>query len=314
MIVVSELLAPPGPELLAASGRRVRVDAVLWRDGARLREAVGDAEALIVRNQTHVDGALLAAAPQLRVVGRLGVGLDNIDLAAARERGIVVTAARNANAIAVAEFVLAAMLHAARQLDAADESVRRGEWDRMRFGGRELWGAMLGLIGAGEIGRRVAERARAFGMRVVAYDPLVGPYDFGPAEQGIELLPLDDVLEAADFVSLHLPLLPSTQHLLNAHTLGKMRPDAVLINTARGGVIDEAALLAALEAGRPALAVLDVREHEPPAEGDPLRRHPRVLLTPHVAGLTAQAQERTSQLVVSDVLRVLDGGTAIGAV
>lgn len=314
MIVVTELLADPGTELLAASGRQVVADATLWREPARLAALLAEAEALIVRNQTRVDAELLRAAPRLQVIGRLGVGLDNIDVAAARERRIAITAARNANAIAVAEYVLAAMLHVARELAAADASVRAGAWDRARFGGHELWGTTLGLIGAGEIGRRVAQRARAFGMVVVAHDPLVGPYDFAPAEQAITLLPLADVLVRADYVSLHVPLLPATRHLINAATLAHMRPETVLINTSRGAIVDETALCAALDAGRPRFAVLDVREHEPPGPDDAIRRHPRMLLTPHVAGLTVEAQERTSRLVVGDVLRVLDGERAIGAI
>ena len=314
MIVVTELLSPPGPELLAASGRPVTLDPTLWRDLTRLQALLGDAEALIVRNQTHVTAELLDAAPRLRVVGRLGVGLDNIDLAAARARSITVTAARNANAIAVAEYVLAAMLHLARNFAAADASVRAGKWDRVQFGGTELWGRTLGLIGVGEIGRRVAKRAQAFGMTVIGYDPLVGPFDFAPAEQDITLLPFEEVLAGADVVSLHVPLLPSTHHLINAKTLAKMHPHAILINTSRGGIVDEVALLEALTTRHLYRAVLDVSEVEPRPVDDPLRSCDSVLLTPHVAGLTAEAQERTSRLVITDVLRVLAGERAIGAV
>lgn len=314
MIVVTELLAPPGPALLEASGRRVIAGEQLWKDTPRLLSILQDAEALIVRNQTQVTAQLLEAAPHLRVVGRLGVGLDNIDLAAARTRGVTVTAARNANAIAVAEYVLAAMLHVTRNLTAADASVRAGAWDRVHFGGNELWGRTLGLIGVGEIGRRVALRARAFGMHVIGYDPLVGPYDFAPAEQSITLLPLDDVLARADVVSLHVPLIAATRHLINAERLARMQPHATLINTARGGIVDETALLNALNSGQLHRAVLDVREIEPPPADDPLRTCDAVLLTPHIAGLTAQAQERTSQLVIADVLRVLAGERAIGAI
>ena len=314
MIVVTELLAPPGPALLEASGRRVIAGEQLWKDTPRLLSILQDAEALIVRNQTQVTAQLLEAAPHLRVVGRLGVGLDNIDLAAARTRGVTVTAARNANAIAVAEYVLAAMLHVTRNLTAADASVRAGAWDRVHFGGNELWGRTLGLIGVGEIGRRVALRARAFGMHVIGYDPLVGPYDFAPAEQSITLLPLDDVLARADVVSLHVPLIAATHHLINAERLARMQPHATLINTARGGIVDETALLNALNSGQLHRAVLDVREIEPPPADDPLRTCDAVLLTPHIAGLTAQAQERTSQLVIADVLRVLAGERAIGAI
>jgi len=318
MIVVTEMLtemlADSGAQLLTDSGRRVVADETLWREPAQLRGLLSEAEALIVGNQPRVDAELLQAAPQLRVIGRLGVGLDNIDLAAARERGIAVTAGRNANAIAVTEYVLAAMLHVARELTAADVSVRAGEWDRTRFGGHELWGKTLGLVGAGEIGRRVAQRARAFDMVVVAHDPLVGPYDVGPPEQGVALLQLEEVLARADYVSLHVPLLAATRHLMNRETLARMRPGAVLINTSRGAIVDEAALREALDGGRPRFAVLDVREQEPPGPDDVLRGHRGVLLTPHIAGLTAEAQERIAWLVVGDVLRVLDGERAIGAV
>lgn len=314
MIVVTELLSPPGPALLAASGQRIITDAHLWRDTERLLAIIHDAEALIVRNQTQVTAQLLDAAPRLRVIGRMGVGLDNIDLVAARTHHVAVTAARNANAIAVAEYVLAAMLQVTRNLSAADASVRAGEWNRIHFGGTELWGHTLGLIGVGEIGRRVATRAQAFGMHVVGYDPLVGPYDFAPAEQGITLLALDEVLAQADVLSLHVPLLPTTRHLINAERLARMQPHAMLINTSRGGIIDETALLHALNTGQLYRAVLDVREVEPPPQDDPLRSCDAVLLTPHVAGLTAEAQERTAHLVIADVLRVLAGERAIGAV
>ena len=314
MIIVSEFLPSPGPELLAASGHAVTSDAMLWRDTSRLHSLLADAEALIVRNQTQVNTELLDAAPHLRVVGRLGVGLDNIDVKAARERNIVVTAGRNANAIAVAEYVMAAMLHYARNLAAADASVRAGAWDRQRFGGTELWGRTLGLVGVGEIGRRVAKRAEAFGMHVIGYDPWVGPYDYAPMEQDIILLSLDDVLKRSDVVSLHVPLLPATHHLINAEKLAMMQPHSLLINSSRGGIVDEVALLDALTRGQLRQAVLDVREVEPPSSDDPLRASNAVVFTPHIAGLTAEAQERTSQLVVSDVLHVLDGGKAIGAV
>src|SRR5579875_928741 len=314
MIVVSEFMAPSGADLLAASGRKVISEPTLWREPERLQQALTEAEALIVRNQTRVTAHLLAQAPHLRVIGRLGVGLDNIDLAAARQRGIVVTAGRNANAIAVAEYVVAALLHDARDLAAADASVRSGAWDRQHFGGFELWGRTLGLIGVGEIGRRVTKRARAFGMQVIGYDPLVGPYDFAPGEQEIALLALDEVLSRADAISLHVPLIPATRHLINAERLRLLRPNAILINSARGGIIDEAALLGALNAGHLRRAVLDVREIEPPPPDDPLRTCPSVILTPHIAGLTAEAQERTARLVVTDVLQVLAGGKAIGAV
>jgi D-3-phosphoglycerate dehydrogenase len=314
MIVVSELLTPPGTELLEACGRPVKLDATLWRDVERLHKTLKDAEALIVRNQTRVDEQLLDAAPKLRIIGRLGVGLDNIDLSAARQHKVAVTAARNANAIAVAEYVMAAMLHIARDFAAADASVRAGEWDRTRFGGNELWGRTLGLIGLGEIGRRVAKRAEAFGMTVIGHDPVVGPYDFSTQEQHIPLLSLNKVLERADIVSLHIPLIPSTYHLIDAQSLARMQPQSVLINSSRGGIVDEDALIAALTDEHLHCAVLDVTEAEPLPADSPLRSCQQVILTPHVAGLTAEAQERTSRLVIGDVLRVLNGEHAIGVV
>jgi phosphoglycerate dehydrogenase-like enzyme len=209
---------------------------------------------------------------------------------------------------------MAAMLHIARNLAAADASVRAGKWDRVLFGGTELWDRTLGLVGVGEIGRRVAKRAQSFGMTVIGYDPLVGPYDFAPAEQEITLLPLDELLTRADVVSLHVPLVPATRYLINAERLAQMHPHAVLINTSRGGIIDEGALLDALASGRLYRAVLDVSEIEPLPAESPLRSCEAVVLSPHIAGLTAQAQERTSRLVVTDVLRVLSGERAIGAV
>ncbi len=314
MIIVSEFVIPSGSDLLVASGRTVISEPTLWRETERLQQLMAEAEALIVRNQTQVTAQLLEQAPRLRVIGRLGVGLDNIDLTAARQRGIVVTAGRNANAIAVAEYVMAAMLHDARNMAAADASARTGAWDRQHFGGFELWGRTLGLIGVGEIGRRVAKRAQAFGMQTIGYDPLVGPYDFAPGEQDIALLSLDEVLARADVISLHVPLIPATRHLINAERLHLMRPSAILINSARGGIIDEVALLDALTSGRLRRAVLDVREVEPPPADDPLRTCPAVILTPHVAGLTTEAQDRTARLVITDVLQVLVGGKAIGAV
>lgn len=307
LIVVSEWLASPGPELLAASGHTICLDPMLWRDPERLRELVAEAEALIVRNQTRVTASLIEAAPRLRVVGRLGVGLDNIDLEALRSRGIELVTARQANAIAVAEYVMAAMLQVARNLAAADASVRAGKWEREQLGGTELWGRTLGLVGVGEIGRRVARRALAFGMGVIGYDPFIGPYDYAPAELGIRLLPLAEVLAQADVVSVHVPLSPETYHLLDASRLAQMRSQAVLINTSRGGIVDENALVEALAAGRLRYAVLDVTEEEPLPAESPLRSCPSVLLTPHIAGLTAEAQERTSRLVVTEVLQRLAG-------
>lgn len=313
-VVISELIWEPALEPLRAAGAEPVYAADLWRRPDDLRAALADTEALIVRNQTRVDAALLDAAPRLKVVGRLGVGLDNIDLAAARGRGVSVVFARSSNAVAVAEYVFAAMLEAARRLAAATADTRTGGWDRQGFTGYELYGKILGIVGLGDIGGRLARRAQAFGMRIVASDPQVTTSSMLVAEYGVALLPLERLLAEADFVSLHIPLVPATAGLINGERLALMKPRAWLINTARGGVIDETALADALRAGRPAGAALDVRASEPPGAGDPLAALPNVILSPHIAGITAESHERTATMVVDDVLRVLRGLTPLNPV
>jgi D-3-phosphoglycerate dehydrogenase len=305
-IVITEWM-PTGIERLQAIGE-VIYEPSLWRARAQLFGLLADCQALIVRNQTRVDVELLARAPALRVVGRLGVGLDNLDLPALRARGVTVVTGGQANAIAVAEYTIGAMLALVRRLPAADRSTKGGGWDRATFGsGTELYGKTLGLVGLGDIGARVARRAVAFGMRVIAHDPLLTPMHFAAAELGVALMALDDMLRASDFVSLHLPLSSTTANLINAERLALMKPTAVLINSSRGGLVDEAALAEALRAGRLGGAALDVRAQEPPMRDDPLAALDNVLLTPHVAGLTAESQARVCTTVADDVLRVLRG-------
>lgn len=312
-ILITEWM-PNGIERLQAAEATV-YDPALWQDRPRLFAQLAECRALIVRNQTRVDAELLAHAPELRVVGRLGVGLDNLDLNALRQRNITVVAGGNANAISVAEYTLAAMLALARKLPAADAATKGGAWDRATFGaGVELYGKTLGLIGLGDIGARVAKRAVAFGMRIVAHDPLITPAHFAAAEFDVRLVALDELLRESDFISLHVPLLPSTANLINAERLALMKPTAVLINTSRGGILDEAALVRALREDRLGGAALDVRAQEPPGEDDLLTRCDRVLLTPHIAGLTVEAQARVCTAVAQDVLRVLRGERPIFAV
>ena len=243
-----------------------------------------------VRNQTRVDATLLEHGPSLKAIGRLGVGLDNIDLEAARDQAIPVVLARNANAVSVAEYVMAAILQCSRNLFAADAEVRAGTWDRRRFTGSEVYGKTLGLVGMGEIGQRAARRATAFGMRVLGYDPYVALYDYPIVETGVELVDLDALLGSSDFVSLHVPLNPSTWHLFSWATFEKMKPGAWLINAARGGVVDEADLARALEGGLLGGAVLDMLEEEPVSKTSPLLRQDHVVFSPHIAGLTEEAQ------------------------
>ena len=305
-VVVAELIWPEGLAELEASAD-VEYDPDLWRDPEALRKKVETADALIVRNQAIVDAALLQSVDSLGAVGRLGVGLDNIDLDSARARNVPVVFARNANAVAVAEYVVAAMLDRSRNLRDANDDVRAGNWDRRRFTGTEIHGKTLGLVGVGEIAQRVARRADAFGMRVVGYDPYVAPYDYPVIETGVELMGLDDLLEASDFVSLHVPLNPGTRGLLSLPTLRKMKQDAWLINTSRGGVIDEVDLCRALDERLIGGAVLDVLEQEPIPADSPLLEQENVVLTPHIAGLTEEAQVNTSVMVAREVLKVLRG-------
>jgi D-3-phosphoglycerate dehydrogenase/(S)-sulfolactate dehydrogenase len=199
------------------------------------------------------------------------------------------------------------MLTLARKLAGADASTKAGKWERAKFTGFELFGKTLGLIGMGDIGARVAKRAVAFGMNIIAHDPLLTPTHFAPAEFGATLLPLEAVLQQADFVSIHVPLLPSTRNLLNAERLAMMKSSAIILNSSRGGIIDEVALTQALTDKRIGGAALDVRLNEPPGVDDPLAKFENVLLTPHVAGITEEAQDRICTAVAQDILRVLRG-------
>jgi phosphoglycerate dehydrogenase-like enzyme len=261
---------------------------------------VGGCAALVVRAQTRVDRELLQVAPRLRVVGRLGVGLDNLDLDALRERGIAVAHAAGLNARSVAEYVIGAALDLARGLARADRNVRAGRWERPP--GFELHGRTIGIVGLGATGSAVARLARALGMRVVGFDPLVTR-----PIAGLQRVALDEVLSTAQIVTLHVPLSPQTRKLIGARELSLLQPGALLINASRGGVIDEAALIEALQHGRLGGAALDVREQEPPPLPDPLAGLDHVLLTPHLAGRSAQAEATVARSVLTDVRRILDG-------
>jgi D-3-phosphoglycerate dehydrogenase len=305
-VLVSEWIDPEALALLE-SAHPVVHDPRLYAARAALTQALAGATAWVVRNQTRVDAAALEAAPHLRVVGRVGVGLDNLDLAALRDRGVAVTWAPGSNAASVAEYVLGALVHLWRRFGDATEHVRGGGWDRPAFMGEEALGRTLGLIGMGDIGARVARRAAAFGLHVIAHDPFVHEATFAVQELGVELVSLDELLERADAVSLHVPLTDATRGMLGEAALRRMRPGALLVNTARGGLIDEAALARALADGRLGGAALDVRPVEPPGADDPLAGAPRLLLTPHVAGVTRQSNARASLHVAQEVLRALAG-------
>jgi len=290
----------------AFAGRDVLYDAELVDDPSRLEAALADARALLVRNRTQVRPPLLAKAPRLRVVGRLGVGLDNIDVEACRARGIAVHPANGANDLAVAEYVITAALVLLRRAWFATAQVIAGSWPRMALIGGELSGKQLGLVGYGAIARETAKRARALGMRIAAFDPhLAGDH---PAWLDAERCTLDSLLASSDVVSLHVPLTSETRHIVDARALGLMRPGAILVNAARGGVVDEPALVAALRGRRIAGAALDVFETEPldAAAGARFAGLDNLLLTPHIAGVTTESNVRVSAVTAAAVLRHLD--------
>ncbi|MBP0620211.1 hydroxyacid dehydrogenase [Cupriavidus consociatus] len=282
-----------------------------WVDRrAELLDALPGAQALIVRNRTQVDAALLAGAPSLRVVGRLGVGLDNIDVEACRERGIRVIPAAGANARSVAEYVVATAALLLRGAYGSSAQVAAGQWPRARLsGGREALGKTLGLVGFGDIGRQAAALAQAFGMQVVAHDPMLSAADPAWARTGVRSVALDTLLAQSDAVSLHVPLVAATRHLLDARRIAGMKRGAVLINTARGGVVDEAALAQALRDGHLGGAALDVFEHEPLPAGSVLADVPNLILTPHIGGVTQEANARVSMMIAQQVRQTLEDMT-----
>lgn len=310
-VVVTDAVSASGLRPLTEDGR-FRIEQAAGWDADRLQAALAEADALIIRSATTVDRALLDAAPRLRVVGRAGVGVDNIDLAAATERGIPVLNAPAGNTVSAAELTLALILSLARRVAEADASVRGGRWERSRFAGIELRGKTLGLVGAGRIGGEVARRAQAFGMETVAHDPYLT--EERAEEIGVERVELQELLERSDVVTLHVPLTASTRGLIGREELARMKAGAFVVNAARGGVVDEEALAEALAEGRIAGAALDVYDREPLPEDSPLRGCPNVLLTPHLGASTAEAQELVAEEIARAVRDALVDGDLSRAV
>jgi D-3-phosphoglycerate dehydrogenase len=292
---------------------KVLRDGNLWKERDKLAGQLAQAKAVIVRNQTKVDSQLIDAAKSLVIIGRAGVGYDNIDVKAASKRGIVVSYAPNENTISTAEHAFALMLGLYRKLPRAHVSTAAGEWDRYNMVGREIYGKTLGILGFGKVGARVAMRAKAFGMKVIAYDKFLAPLDFTVTESGAVLMSLEDVLAKADIISCHLPRNEGTIGLMDYSRLKLMKPDSVIVNTGRGEAIVEKDLIRALKENIIAGAALDVREKEPPVESE-LNRMNNVILTPHVAGLTVEAQEKVIDSVAADIARVLHGEAAVNYV
>src|SRR5262245_47867991 len=287
-IVVADDLPASSLDLLRAESGWV-IDARAGRSPDALAADVADADALLVRSATKVDARLMDAAPNLRIIARAGTGVDNVDVTAASSRGILVVNAPGANSISVAEHACALMLALARSVPAADRAMKSAKWEKKRFLGTELRGKTLGIAGLGRIGQEVAQRARAFGMRVVAHDPYIS--EEMAASSGVELLSLDGVCATADYLTLHLPSTQETRHLFDDRRFAACKAGIRLINTARGELIDEGALRRAIDAGIVAAAALDVFETEPPADWS-LAQLPQVVATPHIAASTEEAQEQ----------------------
>jgi (S)-sulfolactate dehydrogenase len=304
-IVISEFMDQAAIDTVLR-GRDVLYDPKLVDDRDRLYAALTDCRALVVRNRTQVRAPLLHAAPRLKVVGRLGVGLDNIDVDACAARKIIVRPASGANDLSVAEYVITAALLLRRRAWYATSRLAAGEWPRMELIGGELSGARLGLIGFGAIARLTAIKAAALGMTVAAFDPFL-PHDHA-AWVNATRESLEEILSGCDVVSLHTPLTPQTRHMLDADALRRMRSGAILINAARGGIVDEAALAAALSNGRLGGAALDVFETEPlsPAAASVFKGIPNLILTPHIAGVTEESNVRVSEVTARAVLAALD--------
>jgi D-3-phosphoglycerate dehydrogenase len=309
-IVVADDLPASALELLRAEPGWT-VDARAGRTPADLAADLADADALMVRSATKVTASLLEAAPQLRIVARAGTGVDNVDVAAASSRGILVVNAPGANSISVAEHALALMLALARSVPAADRAMKEGRWEKKRFLGTELRGKTLGVAGLGRIGQEVAQRARAFGMRIVAHDPYISAEV--ASAMGVTLLSLDELCATSDYVTLHLPSTAETKHLFNDDRFARCKRGIRLVNTARGELIDEEALRRAIESGIVAGAGLDVFEVEPPKDWS-LAAMPQMVTTPHIAASTEEAQELVGTDTAATVRDFLRSGIVRNAV
>ncbi|HEY6423424.1 MAG TPA: phosphoglycerate dehydrogenase [Pseudonocardiaceae bacterium] len=308
VVLIAEKLAP---SVLDVFGDEFDVRHVDGTDRQALFEALASADALLVRSSTRVDAEALGHAPGLKVVARAGVGLDNVEVPAATERGVMVVNAPTSNIVSAAEHAVALLLAVARRIPAADASLHRGEWKRSSFGGVELSGKTVGVVGLGKIGQLVAQRLAAFGVELIAYDPYVSPAR--AAQLGIELVELDELLSRSDAISIHLPKTPETLGLIGADQLAKTKPGVLIVNAARGGLVDEQALADAVRGGQVGGAGIDVFATEPCTAG-PLFELPQVVVTPHLGASTAEAQDRAGTDVARSVQRALRGEFVADAV
>jgi D-3-phosphoglycerate dehydrogenase / 2-oxoglutarate reductase len=300
-ILITDGLEQTGQSILRAAARPDDREGI---SAADLLGAIGEYEALIVRGRTKVTEEVFEAGSKLKVVGRAGVGVDNIDLGAAKRRGVTVVNSPTATTLAVAELTFALLLAVARELPRADAAMKKGEWLKKELEGVELNGKTLGIIGYGRIGMEVGRRAAAFGMNVVAYDPFISEDEI--RGRGAEPASIQDLYQWSDFISLHLPLNVQTRDLIGPMAISEMKDGVRIVCAARGGIIDEAALLAALASGKVAAVGLDVFAAEPPGLTD-LVRHPKVVATPHIGAQTVEAQARAAEDIAHEVLAALRG-------
>lgn len=306
-ILVAEPLAPAAVDLLQSqAGWEIAL-----ADPKTYATHLSDCAALIVRSAVKVTKDVLAKAPKLKIVGRAGVGVDNVDLDAATDAGVLVMNTPGGNAVSVAEHTLALMLSMARSVPQASASTKAGKWEKKKFLGTELRGKTLGVVGLGSIGREVVKRAKPFEMQVVAHDPYVSPQT--ARDLGVDLVPLPELYAQSDYITLHVALTPETDHMVNAEAFAQIKPGARIINCARGELIDTKALQTAIEAGKIGGVALDVFEKEPPGE-DPLFQLEPIVATPHIAGSTEEAQEIVGIRIVEQVIEYLKTGVALNAV
>ena len=305
-ILISEFISPQALQFLREK-HHVVYDPELYKDPLKIKESIKNVQGFIVRNLTQVNEDILSAAPNLKVVGRLGVGLENINLPQCEQQKIKVIPAMGANAQSVAEYVIGSVIALSRRFEQATQMTLEGKWPRSTFSGQaECAGKYLGIIGFGSIGKVLAKNANGLGLRCIAYDPFLSGSEVAMGDFSVPLMSLQDLLGKSDYVSLHLPLLPETKNLFNAATLDLMKEGAILINTARGGILDENALAERLRSGRIGGAAIDVFSAEPAKDLSHFSSIENLILTPHIAGVTAESNERVSQLIANEVSHFLE--------
>ncbi|HEU5059444.1 MAG TPA: phosphoglycerate dehydrogenase [Kofleriaceae bacterium] len=310
-VLISDEMSSRAAEILAASPA-IEVDVRFGLAAGDLKAIIGDYDGLLVRSRSKVTADVIEAGKRLKIIGRAGIGVDNIDVTAASRRGVIVENAPSGNAVTTAEHALCLLMALARHIPQATASMKAGKWEKTKFSGIEIMGKTLGVMGLGNIGRIVADRARGLKMNVIAFDPFIGRE--AAARLGVELCDLDELLARADFVTIHTPLTADTKGILDAGSLAKMKKGALLVNAARGGIVDEAALVAALDAGHLAGAAFDVFVEEPTPPGSPLVGHPKVICTPHLGASTDEAQEKVAIEVAEQFVAFAERGEVRNAV